>query len=147
MKPKNSNCFIFIISFICSSVYQPSVYNFKWADPRIWLLLWIFKLLIPDTCDNLNGLWSMYFIVYSWLDWMLNKYLRLNLHFLSPLVLVLMLFKYINMYENETQNKKKRKEQEMFQKHICPPWCKIQVYLLCRSKICPKQVSKGLKYI
>lgn len=46
----------------------------------------------------------MYFIVYSWLDWMLNKYLRLNLHFLSPLVLVLMLFTYINMYENETQN-------------------------------------------
>ena len=40
-------------------------------------------------------------------------------------------------------------KQEMFQKHICPPppWCKIQVYLLCRSKTCPKQVSKGLKYI
>ena len=35
----------------------------------------------------------------------------------------------------------------MFQKHICPPWCKIQVYLLWRSKTCPKQVSKGLKYI
>ena len=35
----------------------------------------------------------------------------------------------------------------MFQKHICPLWCKIQVYLLCRSKTCPKQVSKGLKYI
>ena len=28
-----------------------------------------------------------------------------------------------------------------------PPWCKIQVYLLCRSKICPKQVNKGLKDI
>ena len=28
-----------------------------------------------------------------------------------------------------------------------PPWCKIQVYLLCRSKTCLKQVSKGLKYI
>ena len=28
-----------------------------------------------------------------------------------------------------------------------PTWCKIQVYLLCRSKICPKQVSKGLKYM
>ena len=28
-----------------------------------------------------------------------------------------------------------------------PPLCKIQVYLLCRSKTCPKQVSKGLKYI
>ena len=28
-----------------------------------------------------------------------------------------------------------------------PQWCKIQVYLLCRSKTCPKQVSKGLKYI
>ena len=38
-------------------------------------------------------------------------------------------------------------KQEMFQKHICPPWCKIQVYLLCRSKTCPKQVSKGLKFI
>ena len=38
-------------------------------------------------------------------------------------------------------------KQEMFQKHICPPWCKIQVNLLCRSKTCPKQVSKGLKYI
>ena len=35
----------------------------------------------------------------------------------------------------------------MFQRHICPPWCKIQVYLLCRSKTCSKQVSKGLKYI
>ena len=38
-------------------------------------------------------------------------------------------------------------KQEMFQKHICLPWCKIQVYLLCRGKTCPKQVSKGLKYI
>ena len=38
-------------------------------------------------------------------------------------------------------------KQEMFQKHICPQWCKIKVYLLCRSKTCPKQVSKGLKYI
>ena len=38
-------------------------------------------------------------------------------------------------------------KQEMFQKHICPPWCKNQVYLLCRSKTCPKQVSIGLKYI
>ena len=28
-----------------------------------------------------------------------------------------------------------------------PPWCKIQVYLLCRSKTCLKQVSKRLKYI
>ena len=35
----------------------------------------------------------------------------------------------------------------MFQKHLCPPWCKIQVYLLCRSKTCTKQVTKGLKYI
>ena len=35
----------------------------------------------------------------------------------------------------------------MIQKHICPPWCKIQVYPLCRSKTCPKQVSMGLKYI
>ena len=33
-------------------------------------------------------------------------------------------------------------KQEMFQKHICPPWCKIQVYLLRRSKTCPKQVIK-----
>ena len=31
--------------------------------------------------------------------------------------------------------------QEMFQKHICPPWYNIKVYLLCRSKICPKQVK------
>ena len=31
---------------------------------------------------------------------------------------------------------------------ICmPPWCKIQVLLLCRNKTCPKQVSKELKYI
>ena len=37
-------------------------------------------------------------------------------------------------------------KQGMFQKHMCPPWCKIQVYLLCRSKTCPKQVSKGLQY-
>ena len=35
----------------------------------------------------------------------------------------------------------------MFQKHISPPWCKIQVYLLFRSKTCPKQVIKGLKCI
>ena len=28
-----------------------------------------------------------------------------------------------------------------------PLWRKIHVYLLCRSKTCPKQVSKGLKYI
>ena len=30
-----------------------------------------------------------------------------------------------------------------------PPWCKIQVYLLCRGKTCMKQVhiSKRLKYI
>ena len=35
----------------------------------------------------------------------------------------------------------------MFQKHICPPWCKIQVYLLCRSKTHTKQVTTGLKYI
>ena len=28
-----------------------------------------------------------------------------------------------------------------------PIWCKIQVYLLCRSKTCPKQIGKGLKYI
>ena len=32
-------------------------------------------------------------------------------------------------------------KQEMFQKHICPP---PHIY---RSKTCPKQVSKGLKYI
>ena len=38
-------------------------------------------------------------------------------------------------------------QQEMFQKHKCPPWCKIQVYLLCRSKNCPQQVSMWLKYI
>ena len=38
-------------------------------------------------------------------------------------------------------------KQDVFQKHICPPWCKIQIYLLCRSKTCPKQVNKGLKYI
>ena len=35
----------------------------------------------------------------------------------------------------------------MFQKHICSPWCKIQGYLLCRNKTCPKQVDKGLRYI
>ena len=35
----------------------------------------------------------------------------------------------------------------MFQKHLCPPWCKIQVNLLCRSKTCTKQVTKGLKCI
>ena len=35
----------------------------------------------------------------------------------------------------------------MFQKHICPPWCTIQVYPLCISKTCQKQVSKRLKYI
>ena len=29
---------------------------------------------------------------------------------------------------------------------MCPQWCKIQVYLFCRSKTCSKQVSKGLKY-
>ena len=28
-----------------------------------------------------------------------------------------------------------------------PPWCTIRVYLLCRGKTCPKQVSKGFKYI
>ena len=28
-----------------------------------------------------------------------------------------------------------------------PPWCKIQAYLLCRSKTCPKQVSKRLTSI
>ena len=38
-------------------------------------------------------------------------------------------------------------KQEMFQKHLCPPWCKIQVFILCRSKTCMKQVTKGLKYI
>ena len=44
---------------------------------------------------------------------------------------------------NQTEN-----QQAMFQKHVSPPpWCKIQIYLLCRSKPCPKQVSKGLKYI
>ena len=41
-----------------------------------------------------------------------------------------------------------KKKKEMFQKHICPPplpWCKIQVYLLCRSKTCPKfQIKSGL---
>ena len=35
----------------------------------------------------------------------------------------------------------------MFQKQICPPWCKIQFYLHCRSKTCSKKLSKGLKYI
>ena len=35
----------------------------------------------------------------------------------------------------------------MFQKLLCPPWCKIQVYLLCRSKTCTKQATKGLKYV
>ena len=35
----------------------------------------------------------------------------------------------------------------MFQKHICPPWCEIQVYLLCRSKTCLKQVSNWCKDI
>ena len=35
----------------------------------------------------------------------------------------------------------------MSKKHICLPWCKIQVNLLCRSKTFSKQVSKGLKYI
>ena len=30
---------------------------------------------------------------------------------------------------------------------IPPPRCKIQVYLPCKCKTCPKQVSKGLKYI
>ena len=34
-------------------------------------------------------------------------------------------------------------KQEMFQKHLC----KITVYVLCRSKTCTKQVTKGLKYI
>ena len=38
-------------------------------------------------------------------------------------------------------------KQDLFQKHVCPPWCKIPVYLLCRSKTCPNQVSKRLKYI
>ena len=33
----------------------------------------------------------------------------------------------------------------MFQTHICPPWCKIQVYLLCWSKTCPKQGIKICK--
>ena len=33
----------------------------------------------------------------------------------------------------------------MFQKHICPPWCKFQVYLICRSKTCPKQGIKIYK--
>ena len=65
--------------------------------------------------------------------------------------------KFRNMYFNslfhyEFSKKKIRwptqyKKQEMFQKHLCPPWCKIQVYLLCRSKTCTKQVIKGLKYI
>ena len=43
----------------------------------------------------------------------------------------------------------KIRKQEKFHKHIhvCPPWCKIKAYLLCRSKTCPKQVSKELKYI
>ena len=36
-------------------------------------------------------------------------------------------------------------KQEMFQKHIRPPWCKIQVYLLCRSKTCRKQWIKIYK--
>ena len=45
------------------------------------------------------------------------------------------------------QDRKKQRRQEMFQKHLCPPWCKVQVYLLCRSKTCKKQVTKGLKYI
>ena len=45
------------------------------------------------------------------------------------------------------KHKKTNKKQEMFQKHIRPPWCKIQVYLLCRNKTCSKQVIKGLKYI
>ena len=39
------------------------------------------------------------------------------------------------------------RKQEMFQKHLCPPWCKIHVYLLYRNKTCTKQVTKGLKYI
>ena len=45
-----------------------------------------------------------------------------------------------------TENKIKIKK-EMFQKHLCPSWCKIQVYLLCRSKTCTKQGTKGSKYI
>ena len=46
-----------------------------------------------------------------------------------------------------TSRKVWKKKQEMFQKHICPPWCKIQAYLLWRSKTCQKQESKGSKDI
>ena len=35
--------------------------------------------------------------------------------------------------------------QEIFQNHICPSWCKIQVYLLCRRKPCPKKGNKMYK--
>ena len=42
---------------------------------------------------------------------------------------------------------RQQEKNEMFQKHICPQWCKIQAYLLCSSKTCPKQVRKGLKNI
>ena len=43
--------------------------------------------------------------------------------------------------EQKTENKK------CFRNIYAPPWYKIQVYILCRSKACLKQVSKGLKYM
>ena len=36
-------------------------------------------------------------------------------------------------------------KQEMFQKHLSPPWCKIQVYLLCRSTGTWNFISRLLK--
>ena len=56
-------------------------------------------------------------------------------------------FVFTFLQEGGEMGSKSNTEQEMFQKHKFPHGVKIQVYLLCRSKTCPKQVSKGLKYI
>ena len=49
------------------------------------------------------------------------------------------------LLRNKQINGLTQKKQEMIQKHICPPWCIIQVYRLCRSKTCPKQVNNKIK--
>ena len=99
------------------------------CTPVIW------KLSIMQDFFQDNAFWHHYNQTQTWFD-------------LYPFVVSIVKVMVITIFQLYfCPFRKSDIKQEMFQKHVCPPWCKIQVYLLCRSKTCTKQVTKGLKYI
>ena len=99
------------------------------CTPVIW------KLSIMQDFFQDNAFWHHYNQTQTWFD-------------LYPFVASIVKVMVITIFQLYfCPFRKSDIKQEMFQKHVCRPWCKIQVYLLCRSKTCTKQVTKGLKYI